>query len=250
VNFVSGVARFFTTGSNWTGSTGIVALFIEQAKLSVVAVLAAVIVGVGVGSLLGHSGRGSFAVINAANAARAVPSFALLTLIAIQPAIVRLEEGGFLAASITMFALAVPPVLTNAYVGVRDVDPAVRSAALAMGMTPRQVLVQVELPMALPLVMAGVRTASVEVVATATLAAYVGISDFGTYIFSGLATQDNVETFCGAALVAVLALAVDLVLAAAARGLTPAGLRDVARPHRRKGIGAVLAGVGSALGAR
>ena len=198
---------------------------LEQAKLSAVAVVAAVIAGVGAGSLLGHSGRGSFAVVNAANAARAVPSFALLTLIAIQPAMVRLQEGGFIAAVITMFALAVPPILTNAYVGVRDIDPAVRSAALAMGMTPGQLLRQVELPLALPLVMAGIRTAAVEVVATATLAAYVGVSDLGTYIFTGLDTRNNVETFSGALLVAVLALVVDLVLAAAARGLTPVGLR-------------------------
>jgi osmoprotectant transport system permease protein len=225
MNFLSQVATFFTTGPNWTGSNGIVALSLEQAKLSAVAVLAAVIAGVGTGSLLGHSGRGSFAVVNAANAARAIPSFALLTLIAIQPAMVRLQEGGFITAAFTMFALAVPPILTNAYVGVRDIDPAVRSAALAMGMTPGQLLRQVELPLALPLVMAGIRTAAVEVVATSTLAAYVGVSDLGTYIFTGLDTGNNVETFSGALLVAVLALAVDLVLVATARGLTPVGLR-------------------------
>ena len=94
-------------------------------------------------------------VLNSANAARAIPSFALVTLIAIQPGIVRLQQGGFVAAAITMFALAVPPILTNAYVGVRDVDPAVRSAAVAMGMTSGQLLRQVELPLALPILMAG-----------------------------------------------------------------------------------------------
>ena len=184
------------------------------------AVLAAVIAGVTAGAVLGHSGKGSFAVVNAANAARAIPSFALLTLVAIQPAIVRLQEGGFITAAFTMFALAVPPILTNAYAGVRDIDPAVRSAALAMGMTPGQLLRRVELPLALPLVMAGIRTAADEVVA-----AYVGVSDLGTYIFTGLDTRNNVETFSGALLVAALALMVDLVLAAAARGLTPVGLR-------------------------
>ena len=104
MSFLSHVVAFFTTGSNWTGSSGIVALSLEQAKLSVVAVVAAIIAGVGAGALLGHSGRGSFAVVNAANAARAVPSFALLTLIAIQPAIVRLQECCFLTAVISMFA--------------------------------------------------------------------------------------------------------------------------------------------------
>jgi osmoprotectant transport system permease protein len=240
VSFLSQVVTFFATGHNWTGPSGILALLVEQAKLSAVAVLAAVIAGAGAGALLGHSGRGSFVVVNAANAARAIPSFALLTLVAIQPAVVRLQEGGFIAATFTMFALAVPPILTNAYVGVRDIDPAVRSAALAMGMTPVQLLRRVELPLALPLVMAGIRTAAVEVVATATLAAYVGVSDLGTYIFTGLDTRNNVETFSGALLVAVLALVVDLVLAAAARGLTPVGLRAPSW-FWRHGTGASLA---------
>ena len=135
----------------------------------------------------------------------------------------------------------VPPVLTNAYVGVRDVDPAVRSAALAMGMRRGQLFRQVELPLALPLIMAGIRTAAVEVVATATLAAYVGYSDLGNYIFEGLATRDGVETFSGALLVALLALAVDTALAAAARAVTPEGTRASTWAVRLRGAGAGLA---------
>ena len=165
-------------------------------------------------------------MLNAANAARAIPSFALIILLAIQPAIARLQESGFVAASIAMFALAVPPILTNTYIGVREVSPEVRSAALAMGMKPRQLLWRVELPLAVPLILAGARTAAVEVVATATLAAYVGYPDLGTYIFTGLAVNSNVETFSGAILVAVVALAVDSLMAAAGRALTPAGLRS------------------------
>jgi osmoprotectant transport system permease protein len=243
VNFVSHVLSYLTSGANWSGSDGIPVLLWAQVKLSALAVVGAVVVGVGVGSVLGHSRRGSFAVVNAANAARAIPSFALITLLAIQPALARLQNGGFVAAWATMFALAVPPVLTNAYVGVRDVDPAVRSAALAMGMTSGQRLRRVELPLALPLVMAGARTAAVEVVATATLAAYVGYPDLGTWIFSGLATTNNVETFSGALLVALLALGVDTVLAAAARRLTPEGMRTGPRTARYRGVGAnVIAG--------
>jgi osmoprotectant transport system permease protein len=230
MGFLNQVAHFFATGSNWTGSGGIIDQLVGQVELSAVAITAAVVVGAPLGALMGHSGRGSFVVVNAANAARAVPSFALLTLLAIQPAIVRLQDGGFVAAAIAMFALAVPPVLTNAYIGVREVDPAVRSAALAMGMKPGQVLRRVELPLAAPLLMAGVRTAAVEVVATATLAAYVNFTDLGNYIISGLANQDDVETFCGAVLVAALALLVDLAMAGAGRLLTPAA---VARPARR-----------------
>jgi osmoprotectant transport system permease protein len=237
VNFFSQVAQFLTTGANWTGTNGFLAQLGRQIELSAVAVLAAVIVGVGLGAFLGHTGRGGFAVLNTANAARAIPSFALVTLIAIQPGIVSLQQGGFVAAAITMFALAVPPILTNAYVGVRDVDPAVRSAAVAMGMTPGQVLRQVELPLALPVLMAGVRTASVEVVATATLAAYVGVADLGFNIFAGLDTRNNAETFSGALMVALLALVVDLLLATAARAVTPEGTRLTSRATRQRGTG-------------
>jgi osmoprotectant transport system permease protein len=225
VNFLSRVAEFLTSGPNWTGSGGIPVLLVNQLEISALAVAAALIVGVGLGAVLGQSRRGAFAVVNAANAARAVPSFALITLLGIQPAIVRLRNGGFVATALAMFALAVPPVLTNAYTGVRDVGPAVRSAALAMGMTRRQLFLRVELPLAAPLVMAGARTAAVEVVATATLGAYVGYNDLGTVIFTGLALHNDVETFAGAVLVALLALAVDAVMALAARSLTPAGLR-------------------------
>jgi osmoprotectant transport system permease protein len=237
VDFLSQVVQFLTTGSHWTGPDGFLSQLTSQLELSAVAVLAAIIAGVGLGALLGHTGRGSFLVLNSANAARAIPSFALVTLIAIQPGIVRLQQGGFVAAAITMFALAVPPILTNAYVGVRDVDPAVRSAAVAMGMTSGQLLRQVELPLALPIVMAGVRTASVEVVATATLAAYVGVADLGFYIFAGLDTRNNAETFSGAFMVAALALLVDLSLAGVARAVTPAGTRRTTRAVRQRGTG-------------
>jgi len=235
MNFVSRVVDFLTSGTNWSGPNGIPALLASQLKLSAVAVVAAVLAGVGAGSLLGHSGRGSFAVLNATNAARAIPSFALIILLAIQPAIARLQDSGFVAASVTMFALAVPPVLTNTYVGVREVDPAIRSAALAMGMKPTQLLRQVELPLALPLILAGARTAAVEVVATATLAAYVGYPDLGTYIFN-----NNAETFAGAALVAAVALGIDTLMAAAGRAFTPKGMRTTTRVSRYRGSGASL----------
>jgi len=238
MQFLSHVLHFFATASSWSGPDGILVRLGHQTELSVAAALAAALVGVGLGSLLGHSGRGGFVVVNAANAARAVPSVALLTLLAIQPVIARHSRGGLVPAFIAMFALAVPPVLTNAYVGVRNVDADVRSAAFAMGMTDAQVLWRVELPLAAPLVMAGVRTAAVEVVATATLAAYVGFSDLGSYIFAGLATQNTVETFSGALLVAVLALVTDLALAFAGRAVTPAGVRRSGRAARQLRVGA------------
>ena len=235
MHFLSQVAHWLA--SNAAGPDGIWVRSLNQLELSAAVVLAAVVVGVGLGLVLGHSGRGGFVAVNAANAARAVPSLALLTLLAIQPAIA-LKGHGFLASFLALFALAVPPILTNAYVGVRDVDPDARSAARAMGMTGSQVLRRVELPLALPLVMAGVRTAAVEVVATATLAAYVSFNDLGSIIFAGLNTQNHVQTFAGGLLVAVLALVTDLVLAAAQRAVTPVGLRRSAQMARTRGVGA------------
>lgn len=234
MHFLAQVFQWLTTGSNWTGSqytSGILADLANQLELSAVAVVAAIVVGVGIGAALGHSGRGGFIIVNAANAARAIPSVALLTLLAIQPVFVTLQQGGFLAAALTMWALAVPPIVTNAYVGVREVDAPVRDAAVAMGMDRRQVLWGVELPLALPLVLAGVRTAAVEVVATATLAAYVGINDLGSFIFTGLKVQDSAETFSGALLVALLALLVDQALAWAGRAVSPTRSRAQGQPR-------------------
>ncbi|HUY23410.1 MAG TPA: ABC transporter permease [Acidimicrobiales bacterium] len=235
MHFLSQVGHWLS--ANWGGPDGIWVRSVNQLELSAVVIVAAVVVGVGLGLVLGHSGRGGFVAVNAANAARAVPSLALLTLLAIQPAIA-LKGHGFLASFLALFALAVPPILTNAYVGVRDVDADVRSAARAVGMTASQVLRRVEAPLALPLVMAGVRTAAVEVVATSTLAAYVSFNDLGSIIFAGLNTQNHVQTFAGGLLVAVLALATDLVLAAAQRALTPAGLRRSGKVARTRGVGA------------
>ncbi len=136
------------------------------------------VIGGGIGLVLGHTGRGGLVAVNAANAARAVPSLALLTLFAIVPWI-SLSWGGFLAAFLALVVLAIPPILTNTYVGIREVDADVRDAAKAMGLTGGQVLRTVELPLAVPVLMAGIRTASIEVVATSTLAAYVSYSDLG-----------------------------------------------------------------------
>jgi osmoprotectant transport system permease protein len=223
-HFMASVYDYFATAANWKGSTGIPELVWHQLELSFAVVLGAVIIGGGIGLVLGHTGRGGLVAINAANAARAVPSLALLTLFAIIPAI-SLRWDGFLAAFLALAVLAIPPILTNTYVGIREVDPDVRDAATAMGLTGGQVLRRVELPLAIPVLMAGVRTASIEVVATSTLAAYVSFSDLGTPIIAGLNTNNTVEAFAGALLVAVLAGAVALGLGAIQKLLTPGPLR-------------------------
>jgi osmoprotectant transport system permease protein len=145
-------------------------------------------------------------VVNLANIGRAIPSFALLVLFVFVFSI------GPEPVFIALVALAIPPVVTNAYVGVSGVDADTREVARGMGMTGGQVLRRVELPLALPLVMAGVRTAGVQVVATATLGAVVAWGGLGRYIVDGFAQQDNVKLFAGALLVAALSVGVELAL--------------------------------------
>jgi osmoprotectant transport system permease protein len=235
MHFLSQVFDWFTTSSNWTGSDGVPELFWRQLELSLAVVATALALGGGLGVILGHTGRGGLVAVNAANAFRAVPTLALLTLLAIQPSI-SLKWNGFLASWLALTALAIPPILTNTYVGIREVDNDVREAASAMGLTGGQVLRRVELPLAIPVLMAGVRTASIEVVATSTLAAYVSFSDLGTPIIAGLNTNNTVEAFGGALLVAVLAAVVAFGLGAVQKMLTPAPLRrqvpGLTRPPR------------------
>jgi osmoprotectant transport system permease protein len=240
MHFIDSVFHWFTTSANWTGPNGILQLFYNQAKLSIAVVVGALIVGGGLGVILGHTGRGGLVAVNAANAFRAVPTLALLTLLAIQPNI-SLKWSGFLASWIALFILAIPPILTNTYVGMRNVDGDVRDAAKAMGLSGGQVLRRVEAPLALPFVMAGVRTASIEVVATSTLAAYVSYSDLGTFVISGLNGQDNVEAFAGAILVAVLAAIVAVGLGLIQRWLTPLPMRHRSRRQGLLGRGALPA---------
>src|SRR4029453_19342652 len=134
---------------------------------------------------------------------------------------------------IVLVALAIPPVLTNTYVGMASVDPEVREAARGMGMSGRQLLRGVEAPIALPLVWAGIRTAAIAVVATATLAAYTGWGGLGRFIIDGLSTQDYVQVFAGAVLVALLAIVFEVVLAVVQRLTVSRGLRVGVRPERK-----------------
>jgi osmoprotectant transport system permease protein len=228
VHFLAHVFGWFTTSSNWTGASGIPTLLWRQLELSLTVVATAVLIGGGLGVILGHTGRGGLVAVNAANAFRAVPTLALLTLLAILPAI-SLKGGGFLAAWIALTALAIPPVLTNTYAGMREVDADVRDAAQAMGLTGGQVLRRVEAPLAIPFVMAGIRTAAIEVVATSTLAAYVSFTDLGTYVITGLNTNNSVLSFSGAILVAALAGLVAFALGLLTRVVTPLPMRRAGR---------------------
>jgi len=220
VHFLSQVAHWFTTSAHWHGTDGIPHRVLEHVEISVLVMAVAVVVALPIGVVMGHVGRGGLLAVNVSNIGRAVPSFAVL-IVALQVT----HHIGAVPAFIALFFLAVPPMVTNAYTGVREVDPELREASTAMGMTGAQTLLRVELPVALPLIMAGVRTSAVNVVATATLAAIVAFGGLGRYILEGIANRDNVEVFSGALLVAVLSLGTELGLALVQRWITPNGLK-------------------------
>ena len=219
MDFLRDAATYFSTAANWWGPEGFAHRVQEHVVMSGLSLLTAMLIALPLGLLLGHTGRGGPLAINLSNLGRAVPSFAIIVLMA---SIVGI---GAKPAYIALVALAVPPMVTNTYTAIRAVDPEVREAAVGMGLTGGQVLRRVELPMGLPLIMAGIRTSGVQVVATATLAALVGWGGLGRYIIDGLATRDFVEVFAGALLVAVLSLLVELALGVLQRAIVPTGLQ-------------------------
>jgi osmoprotectant transport system permease protein len=208
--------RYLNDPLNWTRTNGILDLLGEHLRISALAVLAALVVAVPAGALLGHTGRGGGFAVGLSNVSRAVPTLALLTLFAVSPI-----GFGPTATTIALAVFAVPPILTNTYVGFRGVDRDVVEAAGAMGMSGRQVLVRAELPLAMPLLMTGVRTAAVQVVATATLAALVAGGGLGRIITLGFRQQDYGAVLAGAVLVAALAVLTEAVLAAVSWAVTP-----------------------------
>jgi len=207
---------YITSWSNWTGSTGVLHRLEQHIVLTVVAVVIAGVIALPLGLSLGHVGRGGTLAINITNVGRAVPTFAVLTLLTLSPIGV-----GNRATVIALVLFALPPLVTNSYVGIREVDGEVRDAAQGMGMSGMQVFRRVELPLAMPLVMAGVRIATVQVVATATIAALVGAGGLGRLVTDGLSSQNQGELLTGAVVVAVLALVVEAGLALLQRVVDP-----------------------------
>jgi osmoprotectant transport system permease protein len=220
MSFIGQVLQWFLDGSHWQGDFGIPNRLFEHVSMSVESLAAAALIALPIGVALGHIGRGGNLAINVSNVGRAVPSFALLVIA------VQLVGIGFWPAFIALVALGIPPIVTNSYIGMREVDADVREAAKGMGMRDRAVLWQVELPIAAPLIMAGVRTSAVNIVATATLAALVAWGGLGRFIVDGLAQRDTVQLFSGALLVALLSIAVELSLTALQRITTSQGLRS------------------------
>jgi len=225
MNFPHEVVRWFNDPAHWRGDRGIPNRVFEHVQYSVCAIVAAVILAVPLAVWLGHRRQFGTIAMNVSNIGRAVPSFAILVLGTQLFGLLEYPVIGSFTTFIALVALAVPPLVTNAYVAVAEVPDELRDAARGMGMTEGEILRQVELPVAAPLLMAGVRTAATAVVATATIAAFTGAGGLGRFIIDGRATFVNEEIFAGAVLVAGLSLITELGLGGAQRWLTPRGLR-------------------------
>ena len=211
--------QWFTDPAHWQGSDGVPTRFVEYIHLSAESLAIGALIALPIGITLGHYGRFGNLAMNISNVGRALPSFGIL-VVAFQ--IFGLGDTPIIVA---LVALAVPPMVTNSYVAMREVDPDIREAARGMGYRELAQVLRVELPLAVPLIMAGIRTSAVQVVATASLAAYIAGGGFGRYIVDGLAQQDYTKLFAGAVLVALLALATELGLSALERLLVPRGIR-------------------------
>jgi osmoprotectant transport system permease protein len=211
--------------ASWSGSRGILAQSAAHLRYSFIALLAAALVAVPVGLWVGHTGRGRWLAVNTAGAFRAIPSLGVL-FIAVLLLLPRLRgELAFeLPALIVLVLLAVPPILSGTYAGVQATDPAARDAARGMGMTGPQVLRQVEIPGAMPLIMSGLRAAMLQIIGTATIAAVVGMGGLGRFLIDGQASRDYAQMAGGSLVVAVLALSVDQVLALVQRAVVSPGL--------------------------
>lgn len=207
--------QWFVDTARDTGPEGMVTRLAEHVVLSGVSVLVACLIALPIGVGLGHFGRGGALAVTITNASRAIPTFAVLVL-----AVVVLGFG-FTPNVVALSLFAIPPVLLNTFVGMRGVDDDVKEAARGMGMSGAQLLRRVEVPLALPLIAAGIRTATVQVIATATLAAYVDSGGLGRYVRDGYAVGDDPQIVGGAVLVAALALLAEIVLAIVQRRLTP-----------------------------
>ena len=210
---------FFTDPANWAGGDGIPMRVLEHLWYSVLAVGIGALVAVPIGILIGHTGRGVVLAVGAANVLRALPSLGLMTLL------VLLMGLGLFPPVLALVALAIPPILAGVYSGIAGVDRSTVDSARAMGMRESQIITKVEIPIALPLIISGLRNAMLQVIATAMIAAFVNLGGIGRFIFDGLAVYDYGRMLVGAVLVTLLALAVDGALALVGRAVSrvPAG---------------------------
>ncbi|MGW7577694.1 ABC transporter permease [Streptomyces sp. NPDC054765] len=213
MNTLSAVWTWLTTAANWSGENGVWHRLGQHLVLTFACLVISSLIALPVALTLGHLGRGGALAVNLANIGRAVPTFAVLVLLLLTP----IGRYGQWPTIIALVLFAIPPLLTNAYVGMREVDQNVVRAARGMGMTGTQLVWRVEVPLAFPLVLTGIRIAAVQLVATATLAALVGGGGLGRIITAGFNLASTPQVVAGAVLVAVFALLMEAAFETAQR---------------------------------
>ena len=225
MEFLGEVVAWFANPETWSGRNGIPIRLWEHVSLAAAALAVGTLIALPLGMLIGHTGRGALAVVSIANIGRAIPSLGWFGIVFV-PAL-NLGLGlGFWPSVIALVPLAIPPIVTNTYTGLREVDRDLVEAARGMGMREWQILRRLEIPVALPVILAGIRTSAVQVVATATLAAVIAGGTLGQLILIGINIGDDVQIVGAAILVALLAIVTELSFAAIQRAATSPGLRD------------------------
>ncbi|ANI81221.1 MULTISPECIES: ABC transporter permease [Kosakonia] len=219
------MSEWFLDLSHWYGDDGIVPLLLQHIGYSAAALAIAVAIAFPVGCYTGHTGKGEALLIGTTNALRSLPSFGLIILLVILLAGYFESDMAFvLPCIIVLVVLALPPVALGVHAGIRSVDPSVHDAAKGIGLTPLQVLLQVELPCAMPLILSGIRSAALQIVSTATIAAYVSLGGLGRLIIDGRAANDFAQMTAGAILVALLALIIDLFFSLSGKVVVSPGI--------------------------
>lgn len=229
--------EYLADPEHWVGPSGVGVRIAEHLVYTFVTLLIASVLAIPLGLWIGHTGRGRVGVVNIVNGIRAMPTLGLLYLavLVIGPQIT--GDLAFLIPSIfVLVVLAIPPILAGAYAGVDEVDRQARDAARGMGMTPAEVLFSIEIPCALPLMFSGLRSAALQVVATATIAAAVSVGGLGRLLIDGQAVRNYGEMAAGAVIVALVALAVDAAFALVQRLAVSPGLRPAPRQRRRRAV--------------
>jgi len=228
---------YLGNGSHWSGPEGVPARLLEHLEYTFLALAFVCLIALPLGLFVGHTGRGSVAIAGTANALRALPDFGLLVYVVLLIS-GRLPAGlAYLLPSVLVLViLGIPAVLSATYAGIQAVDPAARDAAKGMGMTGSQVLWRVEVPNAMPLILSGVRSSMLQIVATATIAAYVSLGGLGRFIIDGQSQRDYSQMAAGAVLVGLLAIVLDLLVAGIQRLVVSPGVTGrfrTAGPRRR-----------------
>jgi osmoprotectant transport system permease protein len=215
IDFVQQALSFIFTAANWGGPAGIGVRIGEHLQYTVVAVIFSALVAIPIGMLIGHTGRGTFLIVTGVNALRALPTLGVLLLG------VLLWGLGLVPPTVALMLLGIPPLLAGTYSGIANVDRAVVDAARSMGMTETRIITRVEVPNALPLILGGLRTATLQIVATATVAAYASLGGLGRYLIDGIKVREFHIALVGALLVTALALILDAALAFAVWASVP-----------------------------